>query len=440
MGIIDVLRLSLTNLRRQKLRTTLTALGVMVGTAAVTTMVSVGIGVKRSIIAPLSKSEILTSLTVQPVAINLSSFSFSDLGRRTARQVRERKVIDDETVTSLRQIPGVITVYPDLSVPVTAQAGDDITVLSVEVLPDHGITEGLRRALSHGSYWNADNRGCVLPSNQLSELGFSSPEEAVGQELALSSPRRFFQPGDDKTAAATKSIKIPIIGIYSSKELGIAGSRLLLPDTEGRMVVKLAGAFSRMSFGGRLPKGQYRALTVKVAESSHLEDVRKEIDGRGYGTITAGDLIGIVDTVFVGIEAALGLIGSVGLIVAFFGIANTMVMSVLERTREIGIMKALGARDRDVRRLFVCEAAAIGLLGGLLGLLASWGLGELLDVIAVQLMIRAGKPDTVLDLFQISQALALGSLAIALGTAILAGLWPAWRAAALEPVAALRHE
>lgn len=440
MGITDVLRLSLTNLRRQKLRTALTALGVMVGTAAVTTMVSVGIGVKRSIIAPLSKAEILTSITVQPVAINLSNFSLSDLRRRAVRQVRERKVIDDNTISSLRKIPGVITVYPDLSVPLTVQAGDDITMVTTEVLPDDGITEGLRRALSHGSFWDADTRGCVLPSNQLADLGFAGPEDALGQELAFSSPRRFFQPGDNKSDSTAKTVTVSVIGVYRSKDLGITGSRVLLPDTEGRQVVRMAGSFSRMPFGGSLPKGQYRALTVKVGDHAQLAAVREEIDSRGYGTITATDLIGILDTVFLGIEAALGLIGSVGLIVAFFGIANTMVMSVLERTREIGILKALGARDRDVRRLFVCEAAAIGLVGGILGLLASWGLGEILDVIAVEILAQQGKTDTGLDLFQISEALALGAVAIALFTAVLAGLWPAWRAASLEPVAALRHE
>ena len=119
-------RLSLTNLRRQKLRATLTIMGVMVGTAMVTTMVSVGIGVKRSIIAPLSKSEILTSITVRPFAINLSDFSLRDIGRRPERGPRERKIINDDTISALRKIPGVTTVYPNLRVPLTVQVGDNI--------------------------------------------------------------------------------------------------------------------------------------------------------------------------------------------------------------------------------------------------------------------------------------------------------------------------
>ena len=439
-------RLSLTNLRRQKLRATLTIMGVMVGTAMVTTMVSVGIGVKRSIIAPLSKSEILTSITVRPFAINLSDFSLRDIGRRPERGPRERKIINDDTISALRKIPGVTTVYPNLRVPLTAQVGDNTALVTIEVLPDDGITEGLRRTLSHGTFWDASRRGCVLPSDKLSDLGIDGPEAALGREIVFSSPRRFFQ-SDESDNGDAKTITVAVIGVYSSEDLGMAGSRVLLPDREGRQVLSLAGTSSRtrsfrgrMSFGGTLPEGQYRGLTVKVGDLGQLTSVREQIDELGYGTITADDLVGIVDVVFVPIEVALGLIGCVGLIVAFFGIANTMVMSVLERTREIGILKALGARNRDVRRLFICEAAAIGLVGGILGVFASWGLGEILDMIAAGIMARTGDMDRNIDLFQITGALVLGSLAVALITAVVAGLWPAWRAASMEPVASLRYE
>jgi len=129
-------------------------------------------------------------------------------------------------------------------------------------------------------------------------------------------------------------------------------------------------------------------------------------------------------------------IGAIGLVVSLFGIANTMAMAVLERTREIGIMKALGARNRDISRLFLGEAAAIGVLGGLIGLAAGFLSGKLLDVAARGMF---DIPERV-SLFHVTPWLAAGSVVFSVFVSVLAGTVPARRAARLDPVESLRYE
>jgi putative ABC transport system permease protein len=143
--------------------------------------------------------------------------------------------------------------------------------------------------------------------------------------------------------------------------------------------------------------------------------------------------------IVVSITTFLGLIASVALLVASIGIANTMVMAVYERTREIGVLKALGASAADIRRLFMIEAGFIGLAGGVIGLFFGWATGLILDQ-GIRWIMKyrdMPAPDTF---FVMTPMLALGVIGFATVIGLLAGLLPAQRAAALEPISALRHE
>jgi ABC-type antimicrobial peptide transport system permease subunit len=136
------------------------------------------------------------------------------------------------------------------------------------------------------------------------------------------------------------------------------------------------------------------------------------------------------------LEAFLASIGAIGLVVSLFGIANTMAMAVLERTREIGIMKALGARNRDVRRLFLAEAATIGAASGMVGLIGAYLAGKLLNAIAR----GAFELPPEFSLFHVPGWLAAGSVTFSMFVSVIAGAWPASRAARMDPVRCLRYE
>jgi putative ABC transport system permease protein len=141
---------------------------------------------------------------------------------------------------------------------------------------------------------------------------------------------------------------------------------------------------------------------------------------------------------FLVFDAMVGVIGFIAMVVASLGIVNTMVMSILERTREIGILKSLGAEDGQIRQLFLVETALIGLIGSLLGLLLGWVISRIASVVVKRIMTAQEVPP--LDLFHLPFLLVLGAIAFGIGVSLAAGLYPAARAARVDPVQALRRE
>jgi ABC-type antimicrobial peptide transport system permease subunit len=183
-------------------------------------------------------------------------------------------------------------------------------------------------------------------------------------------------------------------------------------------------------------KGTYFNAEVKATTTDAVADLKRRLLNSGYEVLTMADILGTLRTVFIVIEGFMACIGAIGLIVSIFGIANTMAMAVLERTREIGIMKAIGARNSDIRRVFLFEAIGIGLLGGIVGLAAGAAGGRRLDLIAHRLSEIPAK----IRLFHVSHWLAAGSLAFSVFVSMVAGFMPALRASRLDPVRAVRYE
>jgi putative ABC transport system permease protein len=182
----------------------------------------------------------------------------------------------------------------------------------------------------------------------------------------------------------------------------------------------------------------YNTITVKVKDPKSTQDVEDEIRKLGYSVFSITDALRGAKSAFIILDIVLGLIGSIALTVSSLGIVNTMVMSILERTREIGIMKAVGAGNGDVRKIFLIEASVIGLAGGLLGTALGWIVGQLINLGAnIYIRSQGGTPGTLFLL-----PLWLMGLAIAFSVVIslIAGSFPASRAARLDPIQALRHD
>ena len=183
----------------------------------------------------------------------------------------------------------------------------------------------------------------------------------------------------------------------------------------------------------------YQSAVVRLSDPGAAVDVVKRLDERGFNAFGLFSELDEIRKVFLVINSALGLLGGISLLVASFGIANTMIMSIFERTREIGIMKAIGAEDLEIKLIFFVEAAVIGLMGGVFGALAAWGIDKLANRLAYQFLLQP-KGASYIDFFSLPPWLWLGAILFAILVSVLAALYPAARAARIDPVKALRHD
>jgi len=190
---------------------------------------------------------------------------------------------------------------------------------------------------------------------------------------------------------------------------------------------------------GVLGKNAYDGLKVKVSDRKKVAAVRSEIEKMGYSTSAVLDLIEQIDRVFLITQIVLGTIGGVALMVALLGIINTMMISLLERTHEIGIMKAIGASNREIRRIFAYESGLFGLFGGIFGVSAAFLLGQGVNNI-LNYLIRVSGGTGSMVIFITPKSFAFEMIILSVLVSLLAGWWPARRAAKLSAMEALRYE
>ena len=183
----------------------------------------------------------------------------------------------------------------------------------------------------------------------------------------------------------------------------------------------------------------YDELLVRAKSLNDAVQIVDWLSGQGFQVESLKTILDVINRAMIVMQTMLASVGTLALLVASIGIANTMIMAVYERTKEIGIMKAVGAAPGQIRALFVVEASMIGLLGGVIGTILGWLLGLFLNWL-ILVILRWQDMDVRGTFFVVSWWLVVGALVFAALVGLLAGLYPAARAAKLAPLDALRYE
>lgn len=427
MRLQDKTSLAWSNLGRRKVRTALTSVGVVVGITTLVTMVSLVNGVQQQVKRQFEKIGLDRVVVRPPGEGDFGSgfpgggFNPFDLGGRTG-------TITPADVQRWKAWPEAVQVIPEIEIPfsVTSGLGFRGKTLPVSIGSDSTPRRGPFNDPPAALFGSLDlpaargnivvSRGVLralkIPQNQFASL--------LGQtvQIILVAPRGQRQSYDFK-----------IFGISSQNRRSVEMS------TPDRIAIK-GWWFNDPNL---LKKDGYDSVTIRAADVTDAKVLVGRLRKEKLSVQSIDAILDVANKIFAAITAMLSLMSSVALFVAFIGIANTMIMSIYERTREIGTLKAMGASRGDIRQMFMLEAGLIGLFGGVAGLVSSLLLGHGLDRFAHFMAVRRHVPLPD-QLFIVTPALAVEALVFAFLIGIVAGLYPANRAARLDPLAALRHE
>jgi putative ABC transport system permease protein len=450
----DTFGLSLRNLRQSKLRTALTTLGVSIGIASLAGMLSLGVGFQDLVLGRLTQAGLFDAITVVDSSI-LGGPGAALAGRGGLRGGRGRGAtptpspkLDDETLKKLAALDNVLEVYPNLRVPVELKIDDFSRTLTASGIPMSSKGQGAFQTFSYGTFFASDSdASCMLTLDMAKQITEQDPGSLIGKTASLSyasSRTNIGTPADVLAGLQVQRVETPcrIAGIVERDPGGIPGggglTGVMIPM--GMAKTMDAQAIVNLQTFLRDPSQakSYGAVTVKVKQARFTQDVEDKLRGMGYTVFSINDALRGAKTAFIVLDIFLSLIGSIALAVSSLGIVNTMVMSILERTREIGIMKAIGASDNDIRKIFLIEASVIGLMGGSVGVGIGWIVGKAINFGGnIYIRSQGGTPSS---LFSFPLWLAAASIAFSIAVSLIAGSYPASRAARLDPIQALRHD
>ena len=456
MKFYDVTDLAIRNLRESVFRNSLTTIGISVGVASLVAMLSLGIGLQQLASRRLQKSGLFDTV-VATSRRDLRNFREQ---REEGPSPAESPALDEPARKKIEQIPGVVEAYPDIRFVTEVRFDDKPHLTMVAGVPFSAKNNNDAFDGMQGSFFSSEAGAEVILQKSFAEelLGIRSnpgtdntsiaelAKPLLGRELTMRYAERTSSPssssvGQSDSAAysvVSRQQALKIVGVTDldpDSMRGTARARVFLP-------LKLARDLHVMQSNLRDTAASdspgYTSLSVRVGNPNQVPAVEDAIKKMGFSAFSIVDATRSMRQFFAVLDGFLAIFGSLALAVASIGIVNTLVMAILERRREIGIMKALGASDADVRGLFFAEAGAMGLVGGAVGVTLGLAIGRLINFGMNIYLQRQHFPPA--EIWSVPLWLVLSAIAFSIVVSLLSGLYPAARAAHLDPVQALRYE
>jgi len=446
----DLLELATRNLRESLLRNSLTTIGISVGVASLVSMMSLGAGLQRFVSTRLER--VGFNLITVASRINRGPMGMGDM---PLPQTAEERPLDEAARQEISDLPGVAEAYPDMrfggeinfngtkrnrtiiAIPDSLKSTDDFNNVkgsffssptASEVMLDKSVAAELLGKVPPGSTSFAQNS--ALDAASLAR-------DVLGREIDLGYVERENVPGQTGGFTLdTGQTKMKVVGVLDIDiQSRFAGGR-----TGVFVPLALAQQLHVVQPGDLRPNStpSYNLIIVRAKASGQVQKVEDAVRKMGFIAFSIQDAMRSMRQGFAIFDLFLGVFGSLALAVASIGIVNTLVMAILERRREIGIMKAIGASDADVKRVFFAEAGAMGVLGGAIGVMLGWLIGRIIAAGTNIYLARQGAPQV--DVWYVAWWLVAGAIGFSLMVSLLAGWYPASRAARLDPVEALRYQ
>lgn len=462
MKVRDLLRLSTGNLFKRKLRTILTVLGVTIGVASIVVMVSLGLGLSRSLTEEMSTYGSLTSVTVRDVS---DGYYMMASDSDSASATDEEKHLNDDAVAELMQLPNVEQVVPMLEIDVLMKCGGYESYVTLVGVPE-GYLESQNVELSQGTFpVGGSGQMQVLYGNMILSQMYN-PKTQSGYwydgtmaDVDLMNDTIFFILDQDSywmyesgsTNEDGSAVKPPKKHMFEASGIVAGGPddystysynvycniddlmALLKKEFKNKTIPRQPTTKS----GKPYKEIFYTQLMVYTDSMDHVTELQSTINSMGYSATSDAEWIQSQQKTMGYIQLVLGGIGAISLIVAAIGITNTMMMSIYERTKEIGIMKVLGCDMHNIQGMFLIEAGCIGFIGGIAGLVISYALSGVINMVANSM---GGDMGLSGGISYIPFWLAGLSLVFAILVGMLAGFFPSLRAMKLSPLAAIRNE